>query len=87
MKHAAYSSTPLWPGIVYEVRCYTGEHDLQAMLTTCSLANGSIVWRISRLQVSMSTRVKTVSITEVYGLCKDALATAINAHFPENVRV
>ena len=34
----------------------------------------------------MGTRVKTVSITEVYGL-RLSVATAINARFPENAGV
>ena len=36
---------------------------------------------ISQIQVNMSTRVKTVSITDY---AKHALATTINACFPEN---
>jgi len=66
----------------------SGEHDLQATLTTCSLPNGSIVWRISRLQVNMSTRVKTASIAEEYGIRKTRLSNRNKRPFSgERVRL
>ena len=58
------------------------------MLMTCSLANDNIVWRISRLQVNMSTRVKTVSIAEVYELRKTRLSDCSKRPFSrEHVRL
>ena len=47
----------------------------------CSLTNGYIVQKFSRLQVNMSTSVKTVSpgsIVEYMDYTKHALATVIN---------